>query len=49
MRKVPAIRDAENGLTLGESHAIIGYLSRKFKRMELLMPGGDELIFAKVE
>lgn len=30
MKKVPAILDTENGLMLGESHAIIAYLIKKY-------------------
>ena len=31
MKKVPAIVDPDNHLYLGESHAIVNYLIRKFK------------------
>jgi glutathione S-transferase len=31
MKKVPAIYDPVNGLLLGESHAIIAYLMKKYK------------------
>jgi glutathione S-transferase len=31
MKKVPAIVDPSNQLYLGESHAIVNYLIRKFK------------------
>lgn len=49
MKKVPAIHDPSNGLTLGESHAIMSYLSRKFNRFELFKPRGDEILYAKIE
>jgi len=38
MKKVPAIRDTENGLIIGESHAIMQYLSRKFSNFTLINP-----------
>jgi glutathione S-transferase len=49
MKKVPAIVDTENGLMLGESHAIMAYLSRKFDCLELFKPAGNELTWAKTE
>lgn len=49
MRRVPAIKDPQNGLTLGESHAIMAYLSRKFNCNQLFRPDGNELVQAKVE
>ena len=48
MKKVPAIRDTDNALTIGESHAIISYLSRKFGCFEQLKPQGNEIVLAKV-
>ena len=48
MKRVPAIRDTENGLVLGESHAIMAYLGRKFNKRELT-EGKDEKIHAKIE
>lgn len=38
MKKVPAIRDTENGLIIGESHAIMLYLSRKYSNFALTNP-----------
>ena len=34
MRKVPAIHDTENGLTLAESHSILRYLCLKYNLPE---------------
>jgi glutathione S-transferase len=49
MKRVPAIRDTENGLTLGESHAIMAYLSRKFNKAEQFRPEGNEMLQARIE
>lgn len=48
MRRVPAIQDTDNGLVLGESHAIMAYLGRKFNKKELTQ-GKDEKTHAKIE
>lgn len=47
MKKVPAIRDTETGLVLGESHAIMAYLGRKFNCRELT-EGKNEMMHAKI-
>jgi glutathione S-transferase len=49
MKRVPAIRDTENGLTLGESPAIMAYLSRKFQHFEQFDPAGSQLVLPRVE
>lgn len=48
MRKVPAIVDSDNGLTLGESHAIIDYLISKFNLQNKWFHNNDVIIKAKV-
>lgn len=48
MRRVPAIRDTDNGLTLGESPAIMAYLARKYKKYDQFRPDNEKLQ-AKIE
>lgn len=48
MKRVPAIRDTDNGLSLGESHAILSYLARKFNKFEHFRPNSSEVVLAKV-
>ena len=48
MKKVPAIYDEENKLSLGESHAIIAYLINKYKLSSSVYPKGDINLQAKV-
>jgi glutathione S-transferase len=48
MRRVPAIKDTDNGLTLGESPAIMAYLARKYKKYEQFRPD-NEIVHARIE
>jgi len=49
MKKVPALVDSDNNISLGESHAIIEYLIAKFNLSDVWFPKNDIILRAKVQ
>lgn len=49
MMKVPAIKDTENNLSMGESHAILLYLIRKYKIAGEMYPVTSTEKMAKID